>query len=195
MFLAAHEYGHAYHHKALGGLWRTVEPCSYSTTQEKSYECALQEGFAHYTGVIGSEAVGGLLGRSITLQQCFEDVERCFGVLPLKNGRKGRISAYVAALFVDLTDDRWEKGDWTEYPGRYVAEVFKTCRAQRLTVGWEDRSNVSDIVWCLEKMVTRSVHKEVFPDLPLTLEIEEEAMEPPDWRIGDIRRTWEMNLK
>lgn len=93
--------------------------------------------------------------------------------------------------------------------GRYVAEVFKSCKTQsRYWTGvwlpfvgkvyvyiWWKRTNVSNIVWCLERQITPSVHKEVFPDIRTPVKVREKAKEPPDWDIFDIRLTWLKNLK
>ncbi len=83
-FNVAHEYGHALHHKALGGLWWPGDKAwdywdwtcfSHWFTKVTNFRCALQEGFAHYAGVIGS---GGYR------RDCFEH----FGdpAKPLKRG-------------------------------------------------------------------------------------------------------------
>ena len=81
----------------------------------------------------------------------------------IQHDRKPEIEAWVAALFLDLTDpDSGEEGDYTEYPGLYVAEVFKSCEVKGKWLGlipnWRDRNKVSDIVWCLERQVTPGVH-------------------------------------
>ena len=212
-FTVAHEYGHALHHKALGGLWWPGDKAwdywdwtcfSHWFTKVTNFRCALQEGFAHYAGVIGS---GGYY------EDCFEH----FGdpAKPLKNpregscraeapqGKKPKIEGHIAALFLDLTDGNNERYDWTEYPGRYVAEVFKTCKTQSkyhiplfpdIYIWWK-RTNVSNIVWCLENYIDRALHKEVFPGIRTPEAVKEKATEPPDWDPLDIRATWLKNLK
>ena len=216
-FTVAHEYGHALHHKALGGLWWPGDKAwdywdwtcfSHHFYKVTNVRCALQEGFAHYAGIIGS---GGIY------RDCFEH----FGDSrkPAKDrreewncrqntGPKPKVEGRIAALFLDLTDDTGEEGDYTEYPGRYVAEVFRTCRVKnryQITPGfwkipatyvyiWWKRTNVSNIVWCLEKEVTRQVHEEVFPYIRTPVAVSERATEPPNWRAGHIRLTWLKNL-
>ncbi len=126
-------------------------------------------------------------------------------------GKKPKIEGHIAALFLDLTDsghDPRDPRDWTEYPGRYVAEVFKTCKVKNRYkwmwnpfTGWSyfyiwwKRTNVSNIVWCLENYIDRARHKEVFPGIRTPVAVKEEATEPPDWDPLDIRSTWLKNLK
>lgn len=123
----------------------------------------------------------------------------------MSHDRKPKIEGWVAALFMDLIDGNNEQHDWTEYPGRYVAEVFKTCRIKKVVVDlpwplpdptlWKKRSRVSDIVWCLENYIHPSLHREVFPRVDLPTDVKEKATEPPDWDPLDIRATWLKNLK
>ena len=203
-WVVAHEYGHALHHKALGGMWlhrsRVAPACIRrpGIHLPSNYRCALQEGFADYAGTVGS---GGYY------EECFEHLGtpkapgRCRDI---QHDRKPEIEAWVAALFLDLTDDREEKGDHTEYPGYYVAQVFKTCETKSkynmpwplpdITKWWK-RTNVSNIVWCLENYIDPVVHKKVFPDIRTPVDVREKATEPPDWSRIDIRLTWLKNLK
>ena len=117
---AAHEYGHALHHKALGGIWWRSPNCSpHSLVKPSSYRCALKEGFADYAGTVGSVTAAhpeGYLG------DCLEHFgtprasrRRCRDV---SHDRKPEIEGWVAAFFMDLVDGNNEQHDWTEYPGR-----------------------------------------------------------------------------
>ncbi len=111
LYVAAHEYGHALHHKALGGLWWTGDKpgdfwewtCfSHHFSKVTTVRCALLEGFANYAGNIGSDGF---------YDDCFEH----FGdpTNPVARGcrreaaqgQKPKIEGHVAALFMDLTDD------------------------------------------------------------------------------------------
>ena len=181
-WVAAHEYAHALHHKALGGMWRAGNCSPHWLDSISSYECALQEGFADYAGTVGS---GGYL------ENYFERLS------DRQRDQKPKIEGYVAALFLDLTDDREEEGDHTEYPGLYIAQVFKSCEVKHPSwwkKDWRKRNKVSDIVWCLERLVTPEVHDTVFPDTNAPDTVREKAKEPPDWHWLDIRRTWLKNL-
>ena len=181
-WVVAHEYAHALHHKALGGMWRAGNCSPHWLDSISSYECALKEGFADYAGTVGS---GGYR------EKYFERLS------DRQRDQKPKIEGYVAALFLDLTDDREEEGDHTEYPGLYIAQVFKSCEVKHPSwwkKDWRKRNKVSDIVWCLERLVTREVHDTVFPDTNAPDTVREKAKEPPDWHWLDIRRTWLKNL-
>ncbi|MCE2399192.1 MAG: hypothetical protein J4F34_09245 [Gemmatimonadetes bacterium] len=223
LYVASHEYGHALHHKALGGLWWTGDRSwdfwdwgcfSHQLDDDISVRCALLEGFAQYAGVIGSDGYR---------RECFEH----FGdpTKPVRDsipgwrlcrkeaphGQKPKIEGHVAALFLDLTDADNERGDWTTYSGVYIAMVFKTCKVKnRYWVGWTlltgniyiykwwKRINVSNIVWCLERQVDIPVHEEVFPYIKTPRDVTTrgaERYEPEDWNLADIRVTWQNNLK
>ena len=209
-WVSAHEYGHALHHKALGGGWfirSSLQGClNHSLDSEESHKCALQEGFANYAGTVGS---GGYR------EDCFERFgeprneqdkrDKRESACTIESDRKPKVEGYVAALFVDLTDDTWEKGDWTEYPGKYVAEVFKTCHVKnRYNMPWPipdvhiwwRGTNVSNIVWCLERGITPVYHEDdsVFGDIRTPVDVREGATEPPGWNRGHIRSTWLHNL-
>ena len=222
-FTVAHEYGHALHEKALGGMWWPGDKAwdywewdcfSHQLYDVINHRCALQEGFAHYAGTIGA---GGYR------RECFEHFgdprfpmseenkrqERTCRRAPSRTGDRQRVEGHVAALFLDLTDGTEEEGDYTEYSGYYVGEVFETCRVKnryQLTPKiwkipathfyiWWKRTNVSNIVWCLEKEVTEQLHDEVFPDIRTPVEVSvSDHDDPPDWSVADIRRTWRHNL-
>ena len=211
-WVAAHEYGHALHEKALGGLWWETFACSGHTLwKPSSHRCAMQEGFADYAGTIGS---GG------HYEECFEHFgdpgfpmskENKYqeGICRQNTGPKPKIEGRIAALLLDLTDDTGEEGDDTEYPGKYVAEVFKTCRTKitykwmwNPVTGWSyyyiwwARTNVSNIVWCLEEEITPIYHEEdsVFGDIGRPWDVRVVAEHPPNRSIYDIRQTWLHNL-
>ena len=216
LFVAGHEYGHALHEKALGGLFgrnRTPGCDKHSIVMVTTYQCALSEGFAHYAGNVGSVTVDYPDGY---YHNCFEHFgtpkASPSGCRDVSHDQKPKIEGWITALFMDLTDsnDNDERHDHTDsYPGRYVAEVFKTCKVKHryqitpriwkipatYVYIWWKRSNASNIVWCLERNIEPSVHEEVFPDIRTPVDFKEKATEPPDWDRFDIRTTWLKNLK
>ena len=212
-WVVAHEYGHALHHKALGGIWWRSPNCGgddrahpYRAT---SYPCALQEGFADYAGTVGSVTAADPDGYH---GECLEYLGTpgapsrwCRNIT---HHRKPEIEWWVAALFMDLIDDNdnyegngedgtpWD--DETHYSGYYVAGVFKSCEAKRGSWPdrWKHRSKVYDFVWCLEEYVHKPTHEEVFPDTPVpdTAKHKRPPKRPDNWDWADIRSTWLRNL-
>ena len=214
-WVVAHEYGHALHHKALGGIWWRSPNCSpHFQYLPSSYRCALKEGFADYAGAVGSVTADypdGFYG------ECYEylgtpnapdggyavgEPSWCRGI---QHERKPEIEAWVAALFNDLIDDNdnYEGidddylNDKTHYSGFYVASVFRTCSVKSRWwkfTDWKDRSRVSDFVWCLEEYVHKPTHDSVFPGPDAPDSAKSDAEQPPNWHWADIRSTWLRNL-
>ncbi|MDE2762920.1 MAG: hypothetical protein OXQ94_00545 [Gemmatimonadota bacterium] len=96
---------------------------------------------------------------------------------------------------MDLVDDEDEEGDSTSLYSRYVIDVFKTCRVK--VSSWQDRNDVSDFVWCLERRPNKALHKRHFPGININPPRDgfRKATEPPDWDRAKIRATWIHNLK
>ena len=199
------EYGHALHEKALGGLWWETFACSGHTLWKPSSDrCASRRASPTTRGQYGSDG-------------CYEDCFEHFGTPEapwswcrnVSHEEKPKIEGRIAALLLDLTDDTGEEGDYTEYPGKYVAEVFRTCRTKSRYKWmyipfkgwlyyyiWWARTNVSNIVWCLEEEITPIYHEEdsVFGDIGRPWDVRVVAEHPPNRSIYDIRQTWLHNL-
>lgn len=179
---AAHEYGHAIHAKALGGMWSTDNCREHSVFRVSSYTCAFSEGFADYAGDIGAPD-------DTYLADGWENFSTW------DTGTKGKIEGYVAALFHDLIDDENETDDETSYSANYVATVFKSCYVRAPFGRSRHRNDVSDFVWCLENRVDADVHDAHFPGITAPGSVSERATEPSDWNADDIRLTWLLNLE
>ena len=177
---AAHEYGHAIHHKKLGGMWSTQNCGDHSVYRVSSYTCAFSEGLADYLGNVGAPD-----------DQRYGSWEDFTTDDP---GTRGKIEGWVAALFHDLIDGGSEEEDETEYEPHYVMTVFKSCRVKPLVGGWTMRNDVSDFVWCLENRVNVTVHNDKFPGIIVPVFVDETADEPDDWDADDIRSTWLLNV-
>lgn len=181
---AAHEYGHALHNKALGGGWDAGSKCTSRDrryNQPTDYLCAFKEGFADYAGNVG--APNDLVFGSWEKQH-----------YDAANGKDGTIEANVAALFHDLIDDGRESGDLTSYPGKYIADVFKSCWVTNSAGRRSHRNKVSDFVWCLEKRVDQNVHEESFPGVATPRSVSDSSTKPDGWNADDIRSTWKKNV-
>ena len=182
LWSAAHEYMHALHEKALGGLWSTTNCTVHFVWQRSSYTCAFSEGFADY----GAYYIDPSDTRTSTLQT--------HAKVDPSNGDPAEVEGNVAAMFLDLIDSDSESGDDTNYSPYYIVDVFKSCEVKVKKLGvtlTHDRDDVSDYVWCLENRVVKSVHDQKFPSGPTAPEsAQESASEPSDWDADDIRTTW-----
>ena len=204
-WVAAHEYGHALHEKALGGIWETENCNRHYVHLPSSYTCALSEGFANYAGTVGSVSAEHPDGYN---WDCFEHFgtprapERPYQCRDVSNDRKPEVEGWVAALFVDLIDDNDDyRDDWAELSGHFVARVFKTCEIKQertiLRDYWEVRNDVSDLVWCLEYYIERAYHESdsVFDGIDAPEKVRRFPSDnPPGYSRADIRLTWLKNL-
>ena len=208
--VAAHEYTHALHHKAMGGLW-PAENCSpHDYYDSSSYTCAFQEGLADYGSWVGAPDDFGYFLETIPDSVCtYRDGGTCREWWVVQ-GPKPKVEGHVAALFNDLIDagtgdpgtprETDEPADKTQYSAHYVMDVFATCQVRVRggkgggTLWWKKRDDVSDFVWCLENRVKAGLHRGVFPNIETPTDAREEAREPSDWNADSIRRTWLWNM-
>ena len=171
---SAHEFGHAFHHEELGGMWGAGCPDPHYVGQPSNYKCALQEGIADYLGDIGSPrpGYGGWEG--------FDE--------PAPRGRaEAEIEGNVAALFHDLIDRDNERDDEVSLYAFDVARVFRTCRTSA-----GDREDIAAFVWCMENRFDSDLHDTHFPGLGARRN--PRSTRPSNWDEDDIRSTWIQNV-
>lgn len=171
---SAHEFGHALHHKELGGLWNSNCPSPHYVDEVSNYKCALQEGIADYLGDIGSPRPG------------YGGWESFHEAAP-SHRAEAEIEGNVAALFHDLIDDTGESGDEVELRARDVMRVFKSCRTSD-----GKRDNIGAFVWCMEDRFDLSIHQRHFPHL--NSQRNPSSTRPSNWNANDIRTTWIKNI-
>jgi len=196
--IAAHEYTHALHHKAMGGIWETDNCSRHFYHRPSSYTCAFSEGLAQY---------GSWVGAPHDWPYPLETIPDTLRGLPTTP--KPKVEGHVAALFNDLIDgvtgglpgnpiENDEPEDKTHYHPHYVMKVFATCEVKHphpIFGDWKKRDDVSDFVWCLENRVNDSIHEEIFPGIETPHDAREEAIEPSDWNADNIRSTWLWNMQ
>ena len=173
-WVAAHEYGHGYHHKALGGITGTDDCRGHERDQPSSYQCAFSEGFADYAGHVGTGYPAYWEGKHYSVSG-HDDAE---------------IEGNFAALLHDLIDSEEDGNDETNYPEDFVADVFETCRANGVK-----RNDVTDFVWCMENRINSNVHNNHFPSGPSApSSVSRSASDPGDFNADDVRATWIQNI-
>ena len=172
---AAHEYAHAMNEKAMNGTWSVEQPAcqTHDLWIATGYRCALLEGFADYAGTIGA-------GWGPT-----------FETAPDTAASGPRVEGHVAALFRDLIDGTGEEGDETDYTSASVGTAFSTCERRVGGGSWHYRTDVSQLVWCLENRINSQVHNTYFTT-PVPSAVR--ATRGSGWNANDIRDTWTHNL-
>jgi hypothetical protein len=144
VFSTAHEYGHAVHDQALGGLNPGFQTncLVHFVTEPSSMGCALAEGFADYHAI-------ATRGASAQWYQTIRDGVALFG-------RDGAlIEGAVAALLFDLTDstdDAQETHDDILLTGLYVADILRTCQTN-----FGRASGIDHVIYCLEKQIDPTI--------------------------------------
>jgi hypothetical protein len=160
VFVQAHEYGHAFHEKALGGFYhRYYSGCGYHDwTLPTSLGCALIEGFASYFAVA-------------TRRQATGNYEYWVETNAFYPGGDGSIvEGPVASFLYDITDSNWwglgtqgapvgqrdEHHDNIVYSGSYVAGVIASCQVRQNGV-WTSNTGIDHLVYCFERQVDPTV--------------------------------------
>jgi hypothetical protein len=185
VFVAAHEYGHAVHHIALGGIHKS--PCQGHNRESihtaTSLRCAFVEGFATYHGVatrpdlpVGWYYLWQIISWYDTSQ----------------NSDGSIVESAVAAFLFDITDPKNEPHDSVHYPGSYVAQVISSCRADG-----DPANGIDHIVYCFEEQIDPLVAGSsiFFPTRsqpPSTFSVV--AQKPWDWSASALRDLWTWNL-
>lgn len=186
LFTAAHEYGHAVHHKALGGINPGhAENCSpHFVPIRSSLGCALAEGFADYHAV-ATAGSGASFFRAIRMRE--------FAVVDSPRADAAEAEGPVASVLFDITDtgdDGGETHDRIDYPGSYVSQIMETCS------NLDGRADGMDfIVYCFEQGIREEVVSHTNPEFFFARDqnpifAAESATEPSAWRLADIRDVW-----
>lgn len=160
----AHEFGHAYHEKALGGyvdlFWKAANcTANHPVTAASKLGCAYPEGFADYFAVATrGDATGYEYGFELNYYYLGQPTRPADGSI---------VEGAVASFLYDITDgNRWGVGtpggqpdeahDAVAYPGRLVADMVRTCQVLQSGV-WTRATGIDHIVHCLEKAVYTAI--------------------------------------
>src|SRR5206468_1056515 len=143
IFTAAHEYGHAYHNRAIED-WRTYS-CTgdqHTWTETDNLSCAFVEGFADFFAMWleGDRLVTAPFGADCGLESNLDSCPSGGRTNPPPNGDGVRVEAAVAAFLYDLVDGDTELDDAMNaagppeafddatYPASWLADVIQYCK-------------------------------------------------------------------
>lgn len=183
-FVMSHEYGHAFHHRALGDFLDDLgSGCEYHTfSSVEAPRCAHVEGYADFHAV-------ATLGDETGYRSSIE----ANSYYPA--GQDGHhIEGAVAAFLYDLADPANEAHDALSGTARYVGDLIATCRVER-GAGWYQNFEGSHIVYCAEDQIDPWVRSNYFlgTEFPPYTHLEG-AGEPAGWSVGIVRAIWLRNL-
>jgi hypothetical protein len=194
VFSQAHEYGHAYHEKALGGYtwywyWQgTSCPTHTFQGQAETLECALPEGFADYFAVATRGSAAGP----------WEGFVESAHQIAWGGPDGSRVEAAIAGFLYDLTDNNRfgsESHDIVQYPGYYVADIISYCNVNPAvrpdgTIGWGPNRGVDHLVYCFQRDMTGSTdHFQTRNPRPVEHNQTTGISDPTQ-----VKRLWRMNL-
>lgn len=197
----AHEYGHAFHEKAIGGY--AVEgscPDPHYLAGAHDLDCAFQEGYAQFHAAV-------TVADSNEFRTVIEDAPDNY-IYPATFGDGDPtdgsiIEGTVAAFLYDLTDPKNESHDDLNLPGSYVADVIGSCGGRANGGGFFEANGVDHLVACfqLQKPPYSEKYNEAdyyFDTRSYSLRadgyITENADEPSGWNRPDIRKLWHRTL-
>lgn len=180
-YVAGHEYGHAYHYTAAGGYDGPSNCSSHSYDKVTSLSCALVEGFADFFSV----AVGG--------DYYYDVVEHNYG---WQSGRdNSAVEGVVAAFLYDLIDSNADiSADGVQYPGAYVAEIFRTGEVERSPGDWfRPADGIDYLIYNFEDQVdpavtASSVYFTYRSSDPINQR--NSAIKPGTWSASAVRSLW-----
>jgi hypothetical protein len=212
VYVAAHEYGHAFHAKGLGGVPSGTCPSSYQWNAPTNMICAWAEGFATFFGVATRR-------QAVAIDSLVERDWSFPGRNP--NGSIARdgskIEGAVASFLYDLVDDAsWPDGytpaasdgrddEPVAYGGKYLADVIRTCGVEvrvlafpSYTWQWTVENAIDYLTYCLESRVDPAVttNPMYFPDRGSgdPRAERESAFEPMGWDPNWVRNLWVWSL-
>jgi hypothetical protein len=200
-FFTSHEYGHAFHWKAIEAPAKSECPDPHFVSGAYTLSCAFVEGFADFFGV-------WIAGDSLTTESVLSDYAiETNSYRSLGDG--SRIEGAVAAFFYDLVDGTIERDnasntgklsestwDQVTYPASYLAQVMQTCQLRiGSLLSYSRLDGVDQFVYCAERSLSAQSLSQYFPTRDVTYDaFSEGATEPLSWSSADIRRLWQVDL-
>ena len=181
-FVQAHEYGHAFHQRAWGGI---VGSCSgsHQVDQPSSLQCAYSEGIADFFSFATMPTTW--------MARNYSGVTAAYGT------DRSTTEVYVASFLTRLIDaaDPSRPWDRTHYPGRYIGETIRTCTTNGVSPTRAD--GIDRLIYCLERGVDPIIRDGYFRSRAGASRIttQESGVEPPaGWYRAFVRNAWEMVL-
>ncbi|MFL5402027.1 MAG: hypothetical protein ACJ8BF_04345 [Gemmatimonadales bacterium] len=185
VFVATHEYGHAYNHKALGGIQGGNCPSPHYFSGESGFPCAFSEGFADYFAA-------AIRGPDVGFYYDAIDASGTFA-------QGGAVEQAVAAFYFDVTDSvggAAEPWDLIQYPGSYIAQLILTC--EEFTIvgqfsAWNRARGIDTMIFCMERQIDRQAQSTYFfsGNDWYIWDFREGATEPGGaTQTADVRRLW-----
>ena len=187
VFTAAHEYGHALHEKALGGIFH-AQNCPSGGHQygvSTNGGCAFAEGFADYHGTVAVLASGGLYSywESAVLNHATNRDP--------STGNPSQDELPIASFLYDLSN---------QLGTQFVAGTVRDCRltyfysvtpGSGTTISNQRAGNSSGLTWCFERQVDSGADNYYFgTELWTPIGFQSSTAPPTNWSQPLVRQSW-----
>jgi hypothetical protein len=212
-FVAPHEYGHAFHEKALGGNEGSGACGSHYLFAAHNLQCAFSEGFADFFAALTQQ---DLLPATDIYEDSFErplynkslykgldDEDWCKGVQNCPSASQqttdgGRAELAVAAFLYDLADNASTANyqpttddDPVAYGAQYVANVVQTCQVRQGST-WIRANGLDHLVYCFERRLANYASLGYFPTRATHPNSwSTSASLPGGWNANTIKGIWQ----
>jgi hypothetical protein len=199
VFTAAHEWGHMFHDKDLGGIIRYAGGCpsQHQLDGATTLECALVEGFPTYYASVTRGMDTGILPTELEANGYYRTSQTTDGAV---------VEGAVAAFFTDLTDSKYsEASDRVQTTHKYVADIIRSCQARYVNSQgssiWTYNRGIDHLVYCFERrrpysiLFTNGTTESFFGTRSSRAESYSHFGSDPSGTLADdIRRLWLVNL-
>ena len=182
-FIQGHEYGHAFHQKAWGGITGSCSG-SHQLDQPSTLGCAYSEGIADFFSFV--TIPGTWMART------YGDVYAAPGT------DRSTTEVHVASVLGRLIDPAYDTSrpwDRTAYPGRYLGETIRSCMTDGVQPSRAD--GIDRLIYCLERQVDPEVRDGYFATRSDAWRITTQssvAPVPASWSRAHVRMVWEKVL-
>lgn len=214
IFVAAHEYAHAFHEKALGGNEGSGScPSPHYYTSAHNLQCAFSEGFADFYAAITNqdlldadslwEGAAELPHYWKFVRDSVDDEDWCDGVgeCPYAYQRTqdgSRAELAVAAFLYDMVDNSNTANyqpstddESVSYGGQYIADVVETCQVKQ-SGNWIRANGLDHLIYCFEKRLSDYASSGYFPSRSVhPTSWSTSASLPGGWSANTIRSLWQ----
>lgn len=198
IFTAAHEYGHAFHQKALGGNEGSGHCQVHFLDTESNLQCVFSEGFADFFGASVRPDLGTFQYRDYMENDAgFPGYQSRLNNPPVytpgPTSFEGSLieSAYAAFLY-DLVDIRTESQDSIAAPGSYVRELIRTCQVDPGGWPWRRANGPDEITYCAENAINPAGYFTTRGSYPTSYS--ESAAEAGGWSGLRVHANWTWNM-
>jgi hypothetical protein len=215
-FVAAHEYGHAFHNTALGGIGAGSGQCPGSghfLNSAYNLQCAYTEGFgtfygslvmqdslvgANYEGLVESPNTAPTLWTYLSAGSWCDASTSYLSCTAGQTTDGGRAEIPVAAFLYDLADNSATANgtpgvddDAVAYGPAWVADVVTSCQVYQASA-WIRSNGPDHLIYCFEQRLGNYAQQGYFPTRsPVPTNASWSGSLPGGWNADAVKAVWQ----